>query len=518
MSNKIISKCLGKLPVILIAGFALVSALCLFFICDDFIWYFVKDVDALKTYQVPNGRYFSNFITYIIVRSSLIRTLFYSITLTLLIVSLSKIIDFEKKLRNLKYITAFTLFLLIPKEMYSEVLNWISGYTNYAFVFLLTSFYMIFSFKVAFTDYTPHKFTILFLLPLSFLGGLCVEHVTIYNLIYSIAIIFIIYKLRKRLFIHNFTYLFGTIAAAVVMFSNDAYSSIAIDGDNIGNRGFEFSITDIYMQTYRFVITHYAREFWSIHFLIGISFLFIYYKLDISNKNSLKHKYAIPCFVTIFSYAVYSLFTSCFETFKPLNMSMKIRAIETAFAFVYVISLAYLIIVLLNKNVAIRCIIYLFSTLIVSMPFVIVSPVTARCFFVDYMFWILLSGEIFAVAFECSDFLKSKIFTSVCTAIPIILGMSICGIDISNKYYNTLRFKYIEEQIDNNVKNVEFISLPYDSYTNDDLSDINIFEPVLDNDNSYGMYIFMYYDINLPDLNDFQYMLITCQDYNTVHN
>ena len=85
-------------------------------------------------------------------------------------------------------------------------------------------------------------------------------------------------------------------------------------------------------------------------------------------------------------------------------------------------------------------------------PFTVINPVTARCFFENYVFWIILSGELFFTA--VSHFKKEvNSFESICvlsfTAF-LAADFFLLGACISNKYYNDLRFDFISEnrQID----------------------------------------------------------------------
>lgn len=232
--------------VLLIVVFSLISAICLFMQGDDYIWYYVMEETKLESYKVPNGRYFSNAVTYIMLRNTWLKRIFYTIILSLMIVMIGKIIDFGNKKSKTGIIFSFFMLLMIPSSTFLEVINWFSGFTNYAFSFLLTSVYILLVFRTAFGEYKPKNWLAPVMLVFAFLSGLCVEHISIYNILFSIfAIVLIKYK-KKKIYLANIFYTVGAVAGMIVMMMNNTYSKIMDSGDEIGVRGFDFSFSDIY--------------------------------------------------------------------------------------------------------------------------------------------------------------------------------------------------------------------------------------------------------------------------------
>lgn len=175
---------------LLIILFSIISSLLLFFKLDDYIWYYAIEETSLEKYKMSNGRYFSNIITHILVHNSALRFIFCAVILVMFLVIISKIIDFEKNSHKVSITFTLFLFLMMPSATYSQTVNWFSGFTNYVLSFLLTGIYIYITFKIIFTDYVPRKNFLMFFLALA--GGLCIENISIYNLIYSIGTIFLI--------------------------------------------------------------------------------------------------------------------------------------------------------------------------------------------------------------------------------------------------------------------------------------------------------------------------------------
>lgn len=486
---------------LLIILFSVISSLLLFFKFDDYLWYYAVKESDLKKYKMPNGRYFSNIITQILVHNSVLRFIFCAVVLVVFLVMISKLIDFRKTSRKISIALTFFLFLVMPSETYSQTVNWFSGFTNYVLSFLLIGIYIYVTFKILFTDYAPGKNFLMFFLALA--GGLCIENISIYNLIYSIVIIFLIKNRKKKIYSCNIFYLIGTIFAVVLMFFNKTYSQIISGNDETGVRNFVFSFSDIYSKMYKYVIPNYAKAFWIVHIIIAVSFVTMYFRKENHSK------YEKICIYICIAYSVYSIFDSCFSEFIIISASMKIRAFEGVFIVLYLLSIVYLCMKLLDINSAIRCIIYLVSSLIVTAPFIVVSPITPRCIFADYIFWILMTGELFLTAFR--DYKKTDAFADVIFIMSLTVCAIITGINIVNNYYNTVRFDYVKEQLDSKSKIIYLVELPYPDYAYEDFDEI-LFSEILDNNNSYGTYIFRYHGIEInPD--EHKFMFLTPEDY-----
>lgn len=501
--------------VALIIIFSIISALCLIMQTDDFLWYYVYDMQELFPYQNPNGRYFTNWITCLIVKYPIMRYIIVSVCLSSLIIIISRLMDFERKSDILNYCLAFSLFVLIPREMFANVMNWISGFTNYVISILFTLVYVFYCFRIIFDkSYKPYKIWILFTALLGFLGALCVENISIYNILFGIFAVIIIFKKRRRFFASNILYLLSSVAGFAFMLGADNYNQLFNnEKDSVGIRYVEFVFNDVFMQIYQRIAPNYSRQFFVMHILLAVCFIYLYCKSDKEKWDSSMKRYSKICINIIVLYAGYSLFVNCFSNLEVLDLNMKIRALETAFAFVYFISLIYLSFVLLEFNRFLRFTIYLASTVIVVAPFAVVNPVTPRCFFADSIFWILASGEVFFSCYEKVALFHSDEFRKFICLFSMLMGVFICNINISNKVYNNIRFDYIKEQIDNNERLIEIINLPYSDYVYDDLEKGHIFDDCFTEDIGYTDLLFKYYGINV-DKDNFNYIYIHAIDYN----
>jgi len=502
--------------VALIIIFSVISAFCLIMQIDDFLWYYVYDIEELFPYQNPNGRYFTNQLTYLTIKFPLIRYIVFSVVLSSLIIIISHLVDFDRKSDILKYCLVFSLFVLIPHKMFANVINWISGFTNYVISMLFTLIYIFYCFKIIFDkNYTPSKIWLIFAPVLGLLGALCVENITVYNILFGIFAIIIIYKFRKRFFVSNILYFLMSVTGFVFMLGADNYNELFNkEKDSLGIRHIEFVFSDIFMQIYRRIIPNYSKQFFVINILLAVCFVYLYYKADNNNWNTSVKRYSKMCINIIVLYSGYSLFVNCFSDLEIFDLNMKIRALETAFTFVYLISLVYLSFVLLEPDKFLRFTFYIVSTVIVVAPFAVVNPITPRCFFADGIFWILASGEIFFACYEKSEIFRNNEVKRFFCLFSIFMGVFICNINISNKLCDNIRIDYIKKQINEDNKFIEIINFPYGNYIYDDLEKDNIFDGHLTDNIDYVDLLFKYYNID-ADKDNFNYIYIDIVDYNT---
>jgi hypothetical protein len=474
---------------------------------DDFTWYYAYEFDEVAAWQNPNGRYFTNRITSLIVRYIPLRYVIYTVVLSLLLIITAKLIG-DKENINVKYAFVFSLFVLMPSDIYGNVVNWMSGFTNYTISILLTISYMFFCFKLTDKNYIPKKILLIVAVITGFAGALCVESITVYNIIMGISMIFLIYFYRKRIFSFNILYLILSICGTVFMFTSEQYGNIIDESDVLGKRYIEFGVPDIFLQVYMNIIPQYCKKFVAVNVVIAIIVLAQYCQINKENWRVENQRYSKIAVGIVAMFAAYSVFTTCFADLEPLDSNMKIRAIETAFTFLYFVSLIYLSCLLLEKKRKMRTIVYLVSTVVSVAPFLVVNPITSRCFFADYIFWILVAGEFFSQA--CIDFLNHEYVKKVIYAVAVLLGVFMCNIVITDKYYNNIRIDYIKEQLDSGISTISVIKLPYDDYVYDDIQTINSSE-ISENDfmsgYSYDELLYMYYGIDVEDKEfDFTYI------------
>ena len=498
-------------PYILLCIYALCTVLTTIVESDDFVWHYIKSNDNLYKYRDPNGRYFSNIITTIITSQPVIKGIFTFVILAGTLYLFARLLDHEKKHSGLKMCYVLSLVILLPAPTYREAILWTSAFTNYVFPMMLTCLFLLFFFKVLFTDYNYKIYHLILFPVIGFCGGLCVEHITIYNILIGIVAVILLKVKKKKIYFAPVAYLISACVAALMMFNNNTYSQIAESGDTQAMRAFTFDFTDIFHSFIFDLMPRYSKTIWIINLIVAFSFALIYLNRPEVVKKS---KYAPACMAITLVYAVYSILNATYGTFIIVNDAMRIRGVETALTFLYLVALAYLIWVFFEPEKKLRLYFYLLSTVLLTAPFIIVKPISARCYFAEYIFWILFSGEIlFSVAHLFK--LKSARFVPVlgiCATAYVCVWMM--GINITNKYYDNLRYNFFKQQIEEGKRtDIKIVEYPYEDYILDDLSREDYWELELGPDTTYFTLIFDYYGIDAYDIPFKEYTFISPLNY-----
>lgn len=497
---------------IFVVVFSIISASTLFMCCDDYIWYFAFTDEKIASYSSPNGRYLTNLIVRYGVQNRVLFAVFYVISFSLMIFLMMKLLKNRKVPESVSCFSIFTLIHFIPSKTYTEVFRWISGFPNYCFALIFTLIYLLFVLKLISSEKDPKPITSVLFLILGVAGALCVEHLAIYNICLSVFAVIFCWAKRKKLYLHNVLFLIGSVGGLIIMLSHEQYTAIKDESDVLSTRFIEFSLIDILSQIYRHVVPNYSNNFVVVHVILAASFTYLYHKSDVAKKN----KYSLPCLLVCWFYVCFIVFTSFYEDLAILSGAMKSRSIELALIFLYVCALIYNVYTYTCSDVRIRSFLYLFSTIFLTAPFAVVSPVTARVFFIEYMFWILFSLEVAYYAFSDTKLFTVPIVNRVLLTLSFTFFVLFANMDIVNNHYNTVRFDYIKEQFAADKSSIDVILLPYQKYSYDDLSEEGVFGVVEGNGTPYGEYIMKYYGIAYDDYINKKYMNISAKDYNTL--
>lgn len=213
---------------------------------DDWAWGSSIGIDRLKNaFDGYNGRYLGNLLIILITRSVTARVIICSLTVFLLIFVLSKIFDSLSSnigsARN--YVIAFSSLLLLilpnqitigtvqPFQIFGSTIGWLSGFTNYVVPSVLI---LIFYFFVT-GKCKEGKAIYVFLVFDGILACLCVEHYTLFCIIFSGGVILYRYYFYKKLCKKSLAFLSGSLLGAVIMFTNSSYRLMQ-QGDTYSNQ------------------------------------------------------------------------------------------------------------------------------------------------------------------------------------------------------------------------------------------------------------------------------------------
>lgn len=449
---------------------AIVQAICLIPIGDDFLWAVDGREDFQDTGISANGRYFTNALTHLMARNNPAKWALYILFSVLMLYCITKMIRKSDRLISAAF-ACLSLFL-VPSEIYQNIISWLSGFTNYYVGAVCLLLYFVFCGKILRGEaLSCKKTTLLYTLVLGFVSSLCVENQTILNLAFSVFIIVLSLVRFKKLHPACAAHLVGALAGLVLMLSNESIVSIlGGEEDKAGFRFTDFDLMTMFSVFYKDLVKYYAKPFALAHIVIAVSLLILFGRKFSGGEK--RPKYALPALVVVLVFAVYSTLSSSFHLFTVTSAAYREQALECALTFLYFVSLLYLGCVLLERFSFTRLAVYLCSSLLSVLPFLVVKPVSSRCFFLGGIFWALAAGELLTSAFEGTNWEDT-----LTLKLPVFVGVAGCALvlcleNIMNKYAEKEGIRYLKEQLRaGKTRNVEILSFPYPDLAMDTLFD-----------------------------------------------
>lgn len=210
---------------------------------DDWTWGSDLAIERLMSgFDGYNGRYLGNFLIIIFMRSVVAKVIICSLIMFLLILILSKIFDnisgSKSSTNNYLFAVISVLILVLPNQIafgeiqpfqiFGSTIGWLSGFSNYVVPSVLI---LIFYYYVTNKSKDSRLINIMLFID-GILACLCVEHYTLFCLIFSFSIIAYRYYHYKKICKKSVAFLLGSFVGALIMFTNSSYLGLKKEDDN----------------------------------------------------------------------------------------------------------------------------------------------------------------------------------------------------------------------------------------------------------------------------------------------
>lgn len=427
---------------------------------DDWTWGSQIGLNRLnKGYVGYNGRLFSNTLEIIITRAPIIRIAVYGVINTLLIYFSTRIIVSKEKLSSWHYLLTTALYLTISTPVFSQTFGWIAGFINYTLGMLLICIY-IYWLKISTYDISkrsPISLHCILLFVLGIISALIIEHVTIYLLLLSFGSYIYLRKDQRKQKINAF-YTVGLVLGSILMFSNPIYTRIFT-----GHDSFRHTANDNLLQqtinTYANQMAKYVFQQNGILLLIlTICIILIMYKNDFGNTLLKWFVSFVMLSYSIIVAFVRNLFPA--SNFDAQSINMLFAMMSLFFVVALLTSITFLI---RNDGLNIRLWFYISSALLLSAPFVVITPYGPRCAFNTIGFIVLavldlvITISLDAISFNLAIPHLAKTF-GVFSMLFILFIMG------SNFKVSQNRTAIIKNQLAKSSKNIYVRKLPFQQY------------------------------------------------------
>lgn len=428
----------------------------LFFIClalvvpltfgDDLDWGGAAGISRMQNlFDNYNGRYLGNMIIISITRSVVLRVIFYALINTTIVYAIMKLT--KATYRYMPFIIT-SLLILVPYRVYAQTFSWFSGFANYNVGIALTLLIWVWVLRSTEVLYPVKLISILIV---SFLAQLCMENITMFNVLFSI--IFLIVLFKQKFVTYRISYVIGSIAGAALMFSNSVYHSIASGDDYY--RTFDWDkLSEVF-------ITHYMETYLINNWLILLVIAGLVWLLY-DNKNKLS---LFPMTI-ITAFPILGL-TISIAGIPLTEFSELLGYLISGLAIFYLIMLVVAIL-LLPKDRIDQKFWYIFlcgiSSGIILAPFLIVQPFGPRSGLTSYVFFVIIAVFLLNAVLE-QEFSKKGL--QRLTYFTIVLFSSVALVYIGMHSVNLFYFNKRDQimKVDHKNKKVTVERLPFDKYT-----------------------------------------------------
>lgn len=396
-----------------------------------------------------------------------IRGIFMGSGIFILILLCSKLSGLDKEI---SFIISTLLILFAPVEIYRQVYSWTSAYVNYLIPTIIFLIILLILNKYKDKDYEIENKDVFFIFILGISCQLFMENITIYNFIFSL-VLFILsrFKYKKTLKISRSLFL-SNLIGMIIMFSCRGYRQVNTDGYRNININSLYNIIHTVIDNGLGMTKFIMFDNAILVSIVLILCLFIIKKYNCKNKIFI---YCIPILIFYILFIKYTFGIKCIDIYQFSKIIRIIKySLDCITTFNSMLILAYTIYKCIkDKDLKNKLWFYYISIIIVSMPMIIVYPIGTRCFFICYVFLVIICMKIMGYTFKYNiiniKMNKLNIIANI-LVIAIILNKYYIFNDINNEFQKII--SYTEEQMINKKDSILLPRFTYENYTHGDIS------------------------------------------------
>ena len=407
-----------------------------------------------------NGRFLGNLGSVLLVNHKILSCVVRAFIISVLCILIPKNCNCNTEV---SYIFSTILIVGIQPELFGEMYGWISGFQNYVPPVFLTSVI------VAITKYKTSSHLITALLNgIIILLGVCsqlyVETSTLFNIILSFLMLYIIYKKRGTSHISKHVCWFiSTAAGAAIMFLIPKIFFIE-NNRTSGYRSVHISSLGEFIYYFFYnalrLIYYFSDNFPVIIITLLIAYFFF---ANIIRQNKVKFKYASA----VKSLLIFCLCYICIDrlyfrnAYYSFNLFDYVHAVASTMIFFFAFIILIYSLMYSNNIINPQIGIIALSLVFVSIaPMLLVSPVHRRALYLPCMVLTCFYTYLMDSIVEHIDLTKSKLLLSATKVICLLVLAGLC-VSFSNiKYLSEERERNIYKQINDQKTSIETFDYP----------------------------------------------------------
>lgn len=417
---------------------------------DEWAWGTQTGIDNLhRFFQGYNGRYFGDLISLVITRSVLIKAVFMSATLCLLVAALTHFIQAltTVRIRNLRGLILGLLFL-VPTGLFAQIYGWPAAYVNFVPPMIAIVWLLTIHLQQLDKPMTLRKQIILGI-GLTLGTQFFSENISIYMVILAIVLIIDQWLTHRNLRPFHGAMMLTSLVGVIVMLRNPAYSNAAANTDGYKkiNTGIGYLIHKIYAVMIPNMFTNYAF----ILLLIAVLVTFLLWQ-----QNLLKQWQNLLSIWFVWAYPVYGLFLMNHMQVGSTGIN---GMLLTAFTIAYYIALMIVLWQALDRYQRHAGIIALLSVGALSAPLLMADPIGPRSFYGTFVCWLLVALTLLMATLETSANVMHW-FEVIGHSLAVTLVL-FYGLAFAYSYYGQInRARIIDDALAKNAKVIHLPELP----------------------------------------------------------
>lgn len=425
---------------------------------DDLTWGSTVGIQRLQSwFDGYNGRYIGNIIVIILTR---LPAAFRAI------VQIAFVFYFFKTIYNIlnKHLVAFfttlILLLLMPLEIFSQSVSWVSGFANYFVSSVSILIVLRMELAIILDDKQYRKISLFFLYIICFGGQLILETSTVYICALTLSCL-IIYSVRyRKVSITTVIAFILSVLGAITMFSNTAYWA-AFQGDSsitYKNITLSANFLDLIQKCgstfVNTIVPKWTGNSSVLNIILAICLILInkYNKKNSSKLHICMQSIGI-IFFTFFLYDIVDIQIFSWGKYVWAIISLAFWGYLSFTTFIAEIDPKTRLIL------AILC----FSQPILIGPLLFVNPIGERCFFQTYIFSVLTTGYLIIHYMQrCAT--NKTISTIVHKGSGYVVFFLLCLLIASQTqpwHIEKIRKEEIKNCIENGNKTLVLPNIPY---------------------------------------------------------
>ncbi len=432
---------------------------------DDWTWGTERGILRLKSKFVDyNGRYVSNILEIILTRYEYIRYLTVAGLSSLLVYLVGKLT--ETKLGIASYLFSFTFFLLTNTQVFSQTFGWTAGFVNYVVSLVFLLIFLLLT-KNIYQDSEPYynRWGISVVIPLGIITPLFVEHVSLFSIFVALYVIIYTFLKFKKVYATHVAYFVSVLIGNVIMFSNTAYWNVVSGEDDYrtiregtGNTGLFHKIYNVYSDNmYQYLFFYHPI----LNIFIGVLIIIII--VSVSHRLRLVNTLIKPILLSVvIGFLLYQI------DFKSLlgNELFFLEAsdFESLAGILFFVSILVTVFLFIDDlAVKSRLLFYLSGVILLTAPFIFVTPYGPRGVLASYLFLVLFGIELLTY---CGSKLSwsTALFIKPLICATLILVVSYVNIFMSIGDVSRERLSYLELKLVQNEDTIYLPEIPYSQY------------------------------------------------------